>query len=64
MRVTVQYVQDIKPHIEKFFGLERLSTFFDALFGFPIIIRHLLGLLWTSDQLVAKAFTDTEQHNI
>jgi hypothetical protein len=32
--------------------------------GFVIYFRHLLGLLWTSDQPVAKASTYTGQHNI
>jgi hypothetical protein len=26
------------------------------------LIRHVVGLLWASDQLVAKACTDTGQH--
>jgi hypothetical protein len=47
-----------------FFGLERLSTFSDALFGFLNLIIHVVGLLWTSDQPVEKASTDTGQHNI
>jgi hypothetical protein len=33
-------------------------------FGFLNLVRHVVGLLWTSDQLVAKASTDTGQHNI
>jgi hypothetical protein len=32
--------------------------------GFVIYFRYLVGLLWTSDQAVAKASTYTEQHNI
>jgi hypothetical protein len=32
--------------------------------GFIIYFRHLVGLLWTSDQPVAKASTYTGQHNI
>jgi len=28
-----------------------------------IIFRHAVGLLWMSDQYVAKASTYTEQHN-
>jgi hypothetical protein len=28
------------------------------------LIRPVVELLWTSDQLVAKASTDTGQHNI
>jgi hypothetical protein len=27
------------------------------------LIRHVVGLLWTSDQLVAKAYTDTAQQH-
>jgi hypothetical protein len=35
-----------------------------ALHGrFVIYFRHLIGLLWTSDQPVAKASTYTGQHN-
>jgi hypothetical protein len=30
----------------------------------PNLFRHVIGLLWTSDQPVAKASTDTGQHNI
>jgi hypothetical protein len=40
------------------------STSSDALFGFLNVIRHGVGLLWTRDQLVEKASTDTGQHNI
>jgi hypothetical protein len=32
--------------------------------GFVILLRHTVGLLWTSDQPVAKASTYTGQHNI
>jgi hypothetical protein len=28
-----------------------------------ILLRHLVGLLWTNDQHVAKAFTYTGKHN-
>jgi hypothetical protein len=38
-----------------------------APFGVSVIthtIRHTVGLLWTSDQLVAEASTYTGQHNI
>jgi hypothetical protein len=31
--------------------------------GFVILLRHLIGLLWTIDQPVAKASTYTGQHN-
>jgi hypothetical protein len=31
--------------------------------GVANLIRHSVGLLWTSDQPVAKASTDTGQHN-
>jgi hypothetical protein len=34
------------------------------LFGFLNLIVHGTGLLWTRDQFVAKASTDTGQHNI
>jgi hypothetical protein len=32
--------------------------------GFEILLRHSVGLLWTSDQPVAKASTYTGQDNI
>jgi hypothetical protein len=38
-----------------------------APFGVSVIthtIRHMVGLLWTSDQPVAEASTYTGQHNI
>jgi hypothetical protein len=38
------------------FGLENLSTFSLGLFVFLNLIRHVAGLIWTSDQLFAKAF--------
>jgi hypothetical protein len=28
------------------------------------LIRHIVGLHWTSDQLIGKAYTDTGQHNL
>jgi hypothetical protein len=31
--------------------------------GFVILLRHTVGLLWTSDQPIAKASTYTGQHN-
>jgi hypothetical protein len=30
--------------------------------GFVTLVRHLIGLLWTSDQSLAKASTYTGQH--
>jgi hypothetical protein len=35
-----------------------------SLCGFLHLIGHVVGLLWTRDQLVAKASTDTRQQNI
>jgi hypothetical protein len=43
--------------VTDYFELERLSTFYDALFGFLYHIRLEVGLLWTMVQLVAKAST-------
>jgi hypothetical protein len=43
--------------------LESLSTFPDTLFGVLNPSRHGVGLLWTRDQFVAKASTDTRQQN-
>jgi hypothetical protein len=51
-------------HPEPFLRLEHLSTFLAALFGVLNLIKHTAGLVWTSDQLVAKASTDTGKHNI
>jgi hypothetical protein len=39
-----------------FFRLERLRTFCDAFFGFLNVIRHVVGLPWMSDQLVADLY--------
>jgi hypothetical protein len=35
-----------------------------SLLGFINLIRHVVGLLWTSDQIVAKSSADRGQHNI
>jgi hypothetical protein len=37
---------------------------YGLLFDFSRLIKHVAGLLWTSDQLVAKACTYSGQHNI
>jgi hypothetical protein len=47
-----------------FFELERLSAFSVDVFGFLNLMRHVVGLVWTRDQLIAKTSTDTGQHNI
>jgi hypothetical protein len=61
MNINKVRVQIVALHI---FGLESVWTFSDALFGFMDLIRHAVGLLWTSDQPAAKASTVTGQHNI
>jgi hypothetical protein len=33
-------------------------------FGYLNLSRHVVGILWTSDQLVVQASTDTGLHNI
>jgi hypothetical protein len=34
------------------------------LWAFYNLIRNMVGLFWMSDQLIAKASTNTGQHNI
>jgi hypothetical protein len=47
-----------------FWGYNVHRRFMIFFFAFLIFIRHVIGLFRTKDQLVAKVFTDTEQHNI
>jgi hypothetical protein len=41
-----------------------LASLFQGFLSHTQLVRHTVGLLWTSDQPVADASTYTGQHNI